>query len=69
MEDLYCEDDLTKGDINYVFYKLGKEIMSFNRRYTHMSNVTDVMKYASEELKRKILDPYEDEMEQKNGTI
>jgi len=63
------EDDLDKGDINYVFYKLGKKIMDFEKRYTHMSDVVDTMNYASMELKRKILDPYEDEKEFQNGEI
>lgn len=60
----------SKGELTYCLYKLCKLVIDKKElRYTNISEVISSCNDASYELRRKILDPYEDKMEKKHGKI
>ena len=59
-----------KGEINYMCYTLGKAyIDTHGANYQNISDAIDGIRGAAEELKRRILDPYEDQAIIRNGDI
>ena len=63
-------NELTKGDINYICYKLGLEFIYIKEfSYQNISDSVDGIRGAAEELKRRIQDPYEDTKIYLNGDI
>ena len=64
------EVDITKGDLNYICYRLGQGfIQQKGRNYQNITDATDGMIGAAGELERRTLSPYEDEKIKENGDI
>jgi len=60
----------SKGDINYAISQLiGSLILRDGIGYTTMSNYIDVLPDAEAELRRRLLDPYEDYKIIENGDV
>jgi hypothetical protein len=61
---------VTKGDLCYAIYSLGlRYIQDRTKRYTIISDACSAMSDAEHELRRRVLDIYEDTAIQKNGDI
>jgi len=62
---------LTKGDLNYAICQLvGKLILDSDRiSYTKMSEWIDAVHDAEAELRRRLLNPYEDQKIIENGDV
>jgi hypothetical protein len=59
-----------KGDLNYICFVLGRELIRQNgMNYQSISDAVDGIGGASNELGRRILDPYEDKKQNENGDI
>ena len=61
-----------KGRFEYAIFKLGKLLMYYenpNPHYAHRHDIVYAAHHASEELKRKEMNPYEDCKELENGSI
>lgn len=60
----------TKGDLNYVICELtGQFITRTGVSYTKMSEKIDAVHDAEAELRRRLLDPYEDQKIIENGDV
>ncbi len=60
----------SKGDLNYAICELvGKFILSGKVSYTEMSEKIDAVHDAEAELRRRLLDPYEDLKIIQNGDV
>ena len=60
----------SKGDLNYAISELvGKLIVSTGISYTNMSEKIDAVHDAECELRRRLLDPYEDKKIIENGDV
>lgn len=63
-------ENLSKGDLNFICYKLGLSFINHKgKSYQNISDSVDGVRGASEELKRRIQDPYEDSKILQNGDI
>ena len=61
---------VSKGDLTYAIYSLGlRYISDRTKRYTIISDACAAMSDAEHELRRRVLDPYEDKVIKKNGDI
>ena len=60
----------SKGDLNYAISELtGKLIVTTGISYTNMSEKIDAVHDAECELRRRLLDPYEDKKIIENGDV
>jgi hypothetical protein len=60
----------SKGDLNYVICELvGKLILNTKISYTQISEWIDGVDGAENELRRRLLDPYEDLKIDQNGDV
>ena len=60
----------SKGDLNYVICELvGKLILNTKISYTQISEWIDGVDGAENELRRRLLDPYEDLKIEQNGDV
>ena len=60
----------SKGDLNYVICELvGKLIINTKISYTQISEWIDGVDGAENELRRRLLDPYEDLKSVENGDV
>ncbi len=60
----------SKGDLNYAICELvGKIIINSGISYTIISETIDTIHDVEMELRRRLLDPYEDIKLQKNGDV
>lgn len=60
----------TKGDLNYAICEIvGRLILENNLSYTKMSEWIDAVHDAEAELRRRLLDPYEDIKIFENGDV
>ena len=60
----------SKGDLNYAISELvGKLIVATGISYTNMSEKIDAVHDAECELRRRLLDPYEDKKIIENGDV
>lgn len=60
----------SKGDLNYFICELvGRLILDDKISYTKMSEWIDAVHDAECELRRRILDPYEDKKIKENGDV
>jgi len=55
------------GDLNYILFKYGKYFTE--KRYNVLKNYMGELNEAAEEIRRKILAPYENEQELRNGSV
>lgn len=63
-------DKLSKGDMTYLFYKIGLARIKFQgESYTRISEVISSMQDAAEEIRRRKLNPYEDRKIVENGDV
>ncbi len=70
MNVLQSHNELVKGDLNYICYRLGKAfIKTKGMRYQHISDAVDGIRGAGEELKRRVQDEYENACVLKNGDV
>ena len=61
---------VTKGDLNYFICELvARRILQGKISYTTISNWIDTVHDAEAELRRRLLDPYEDLKIQENGDV
>ena len=59
-----------KGDLNYIICELvGQLILSTKISYTQMSEWIDAVDGAENELRRRLLDPYENIKIKENGDV
>jgi len=71
----HCIEDLlpfiiSKGDLNYTICEIvGKLILSSKISYTQISEWIDAVDGAENELRRRLLDPYEDMKVIENGDV
>lgn len=60
----------SKGDLNYVICEIvGRIINQTGVNYTNMSEKIDAVHDAEAELRRRLLDPYEDKKIIENGDV
>lgn len=60
IKDLNCFIE-NKGDLNYAICELvGRTILENKINYTNMSEMIDAVHDAEQELRRRLLEPYED---------
>lgn len=57
------------GDITYVVYRLGKKIFKTTPRYKTWSAIRNALEDSVSELRRRIIDPYEDKALERNGDV
>ncbi len=61
---------LSKGDLNYVICELvGQSILDGDLTYTKISEKIDAVHDAETELRRRLLEPYEDIKIKANGDV
>jgi hypothetical protein len=71
----HCIEDLlpfitSKGELNYTICEIvGRLIISTKISYTNISEWIDAVDGAENELRRRLLDPYEDKKIQENGDL
>lgn len=59
-----------KGDLNFVICELvGQLILKGKIGYTEVSNWIDTLPDAEDELRRRLLHPYEDQKIEENGDV
>ncbi|MEK6757722.1 MAG: hypothetical protein AABX88_01205 [Nanoarchaeota archaeon] len=62
--------DMKKGELTYLVYALGLEsINKKGKSYTNISSAISCLDDAKEELRRRHLNPYEDEKIKENGNV
>lgn len=60
----------TKGDLNFTICELvGRLILKFGIGYSKMSELIDALPDAEAELRRRLLNPYEDVKIKENGDV
>jgi hypothetical protein len=72
LQNLLDQLDLSdsKGDLTYIAYKIALEwIKVHGESYTNISSVISSLIDAAEELRRKKLNPYEDQKCKENGEV
>ena len=66
----YGKIDLPLGDLTYIYYKLGMEIIKMKgRSYENITTTLTSLRDAHDDLRRKVKDPYEDLKEKESGSI
>ncbi|MBI2045477.1 hypothetical protein HYT23_05440 [Candidatus Pacearchaeota archaeon] len=58
-----------KGDLTYLVYALGLGFFKGRESYTRISAAISCLQDAAEELRRRYLNPYEDERIKENGDV
>jgi len=59
-----------KGELTYCIYKLGVDYLKYRKMcYQNISDVCASMKDSEHEVRRRILDNYEDKKIKENGDI
>jgi len=61
-----------KGRFEYAIFKLGKLLMYYenpNPHYAYRHDIVYAIQHASDEIRRKEMDPYEDCKELENNSI
>lgn len=62
--------ETAKGDLTYLVYVITLEyIKSKGKSYTNISSAISSLQDAAEEMRRQVLNPYEDEKIKENGGI
>lgn len=62
--------ETAKGDLTYLVYVIALEyIKSKGKSYTNISSAISSLQDAAEEMRRQVLNPYEDEKIKENGGI
>jgi hypothetical protein len=61
----------TKGDLNYLICELTAQLIEKNggMGYTNVSNWIDAVHGAETELRRRLLNPYEEVKKRENGDV
>jgi len=68
--ELIASNLVEKGELTYCIYKLGLEYFkNRTKNYQNISETISAMSDATNEFRRRILDPYEDEKIKENGDI
>ena len=61
---------LVAGDLNYIVYSLALQYIKIKGSgYNNISDAIKALTGAAHEVERRILDPYEDSVIEKNGDI
>ena len=60
---------MSKGDLTYLVYALGLEYFKGRTSYTNVSTAISCLNDAAAEMRRRYLDPYEDEKIEENGDV
>jgi len=60
---------IPKGDLTYLAYSLGLSYFKNRESYTTISTAISSLYDAAEELRRRHLNPYEDEKIEENGDV
>lgn len=60
---------IPKGDLTYLVYSLGLEFFKGRESYTNISTAISCLQDAAEELRRRHLNPYEDQKMKENGDV
>lgn len=61
---------IKKGELTYLFYRMALRYIAMRgKSYDTISSAIGSLNDTSEELRRRILNPYEDEQREKNGDI
>ena len=58
-----------KGTLTYLVYSLGVSYFKGRESYTAMSDSISALNDAAEEIRRRYLNPYEDEAIKRNGDV
>ena len=59
-----------KGDLTYCAYKLAKQFIKVKgKNYQNISDAISALEDAAHEIRRRILNPYEDEKIKENGEV
>lgn len=62
--------EIKKGELTYILFKLAvKYIIDKGESYTNISCAVSCLDDAKEEIRRRLLNPYEDKMIIKNGDV
>jgi hypothetical protein len=67
VESMRRADIMADGDLNYVLFKFCKE--AIKPSYNNYKNFCAELNEAAEEIRRKMLAPYEEIKEKENGSI
>lgn len=62
-------DKTPKGNLTYLVYAIGLEYFKGRESYTRISTAISSLQDAAEELRRRHLNPYEDEKIKENGDV
>ncbi len=69
LEDIVPKD-VVKGELTYCFYHLALQyINQTGERYQNISDAIAALNDAAAEVRRRVLEPYEDKQIAKNGDI
>lgn len=67
---LNCIDTNNKGDLNYCVTQLAlQHIKSHEKSYTNISEAISALVNAADEIKRRLLIPYENQKIEENGDL
>ena len=70
LEELTFEAECKKGELTYVLYAAALEyIEAKGVSYTTVSDAISCLTDAAEEIRRRILNPYEDKKIEENGDV
>jgi len=69
LKDKLQNGDIPKGELTYLVYSLGISYFRGRESYTHISAAIGALNDASEEIRRRHLNHYEDNKIQTNGDI
>jgi hypothetical protein len=69
--DRLCQDIDSKGDLNYAICEIVGHLIINSKTisYTNMSEFIDAVHDAECELRRRLLEPYENEKMNENGDV
>ena len=70
LEGLLDSSHIEKGDLTYCVYHLALQyIQVHGQRYQHISDACSALADAEAEIRRRILNPYEDKKIVENGDV
>jgi len=70
LQDLDFDEKAKKGELTYVLYVIAlRYIETKGTSYTTVSDAIGCLTDSAEEIRRRILNPYEDEKIKENGDV
>jgi len=66
VDAMIAADIQADGDLNYILFKFARRIQP---SYNKLKNYRAELRECADEIKRRMLDPYEDKKIQENGDV